>query len=123
MINDLLTKLLSTPINPKQIEMVEKKFAPFTIANDEAKSLISALAERPVFAEGDTFFRVLSLSELLDADVDMNVAFSQIGIIPCIDCGDNDFISYDATNGSWCRYNIAEEFKYSSKPTILDYYK
>ncbi|MCD8372752.1 MAG: hypothetical protein LUD27_05580 [Clostridia bacterium] len=103
-------------------KQVENKFIPLKIINHEAKKLIYVLNADPLFFDDDMFYRLLSLQEVLDCESDMNVPFRRIGLMPLIDCGDNDFICYDFRNHGWCKFNIAEEFKYSAKRSILDFF-
>lgn len=121
-IKQFLTKVLAEKVKTENLKIIEKKFAPLKITADEAKYLISAIQSEPIFFEDEMFYRLLSIQEILDADVYMNVPFKKIGILPCIDCWDNDFISYDFRSYTWCKYNIVEEVKFASKNSIFEYF-
>ena len=45
------------------------------------------------------------------------------GMIPFIDCGDNDFIVFNLGEGAWCKYNPVDDVSFSPKQNILDYFK
>ena len=79
------------------------------------KKIISS-TEESIFLEGD--YRLLSYDEINDAESDLHVDFGKKGIIPLIDCGDNDFIVYHFNDGIWSKYNIIEEVVFKKKNTI-----
>ena len=66
----------------------------------------------------DSNKRVLSLSEILDANNDMQVDFISLKLIPIIDCFDNDIICYDLNYKNWTMFNIAENIKFNSKKSL-----
>lgn len=104
------------------IRAIERAYEPLKISSREAKCLVSAMQDDPIFFDDDSFYRLLSIQEVLDAETDMNVDFREMKILPCIDCGENDYISYDFEKCSWCKFNIAEEFKYATKNSIFEYF-
>lgn len=117
-----LTRVIERQNANDNLKVVEQRFFPLKISNKEAQKLVCAAQPEPIFFDDNNFYRLLSLQEILDAESDMNVPFKKIGVLPLIDCGDNDFLSYDFKNYNWCKFNIVEEFKYSTKKSILDYF-
>jgi hypothetical protein len=122
-INDFLVNVFNEKVINDNVKIIEKRYFPFKISAEELKYLVSSLHNEPIFFEDANFYRLLALQEILDAENDMNVDFKRIGILPCIDCGDNDFIAYDFSEYCWCKFNISEEFKYSKKQTIFGFFK
>ena len=117
-----INNALKADYNNSVLKRIENKFGPVT--NDEAKRIISSVQNTdPIFFDDDYFYRLLSLEEILDADADMNVDFESLKIIPLIDLGENDYISFDIKGDTWCKFNIAEEFEYAKKTSIMDYFK
>ena len=69
------------------------------IAHDEKKEL-SILGEKQMY------------SEIMNAEEDLHVCFSEAGLIPFVDCMDNDFIVYDFRDKVWTMFNIVEKCKF-----------
>ena len=105
-------------VNSSALAKIEAKYG--AVANDEAKRVLASVKGSAVFFDDDGFYKLLSLDEIIDASDDMNVDFVAIGIIPIIDAGENDYISFDKNENAFCRFNIAEEFKYAKRNSILD---
>lgn len=117
-----LTEVIERQNLNENLKVIEQRFFPLKISNDEAQKLVCAVQSEPVFFNDDNFYRLLALQEILDAESDMNVLFKKIGVLPLIDCGDNDYLSYDFKKYNWCKFNIVEEFKYSSRKSVLDFF-
>lgn len=117
-----LNKVIESQSYNDNLKVIEQKFFPLKISNIDAQKLVCAVQLEPIFFDDDNFYRLLSLQEILDAETDMNVSFKKIGVLPLVDCGDNDYLSYDFRDYTWCKFNIVEEFKYSSKKSLLDFF-
>lgn len=82
-------------------------------------SLPTAVKQMLSFSKESIFFddewRTLSLAEVLDAQDDLHVDFKALGLLPVIDCGENDFIVYHADNQGWSKYNIVDEVAFKEK--------
>ena len=63
-------------------------------------------------------YRFLSLDEIEYADEDLHVNFKKRGIIPLIDCSDNDFIVYDYLSKKWMVFNIVEMVSFNKKASF-----
>lgn len=104
--------------NKDKIKQVESLYA--ISVPGEVACLISNL-EETVFFDNDSFIRLLSFQELIDAETDMNVSFCKNGIVPFFDLGDNDYLVYDLKKQTWCKYNIVDEIAFSFKTKLTDY--
>ncbi len=82
---------------------------------------IVSSAKETVFLDDDK--RVLSYDEIVDAEKDLHVNFKEKGMIPLIDCGDNDFIVYDFNDSSWFKFNIVDEAVFKRKNSIYELLK
>ena len=121
-ISDFFKDVLENQAENDNLKTVENKF--FSLSkNAEAQKLICALKDEPLFFDDENFYRLLSLDEILDAEDDMGVSFKKKGILPLIDCEDNDFISYDFKNNNWCKFNVIEETKFKIKQSVLEFFK
>lgn len=69
------------------------------------------------FVEG---YRFLSLDEIEYAEDDLHVNFKRNGLIPLIDCGDNDFAVYNYIEGKWMMFNIVEQVCFKTKNELDD---
>ncbi|MCR5135666.1 MAG: hypothetical protein K6C12_01010 [Oscillospiraceae bacterium] len=74
--------------------------------------------DRSVFLENGV--RVLSYSEVMDAEKDLHVGFSEKKMIPIADCGENDFIIYDYNHQTWAKFNIIDETVFKKRSNIAE---
>ena len=74
---------------------------------------IVSCCEEPVFLDND--IRILSLSEILNAEEELHVPFVTKKILPIADCCDNDFIVYHLSDHSWSRFNIVDETSFMNR--------
>lgn len=66
----------------------------------------------------DDEIRILSLTEIINAEKDLHVDFPGVGIVPIADCGDNDFIVYDYKNSAWAKFNIVDKTIFKKRATL-----
>lgn len=66
----------------------------------------------------DDEYRILSFREIVDANYDLHVDFKGKGLIPLVDCGENDFIVYLSNEEIWAKFNIVDETIFRRKNTI-----
>lgn len=114
---EFLEKLSKCELDEKRIAKVEKAYA--TSFPVQVRAIISN-CNTPIFLEE---YRVLSFSEIIDAEDDLNVNFKKEKIIPLIDCGDNDFIVYNFSKKTWAKYNIIENCLFKVKSNLADLLK
>ena len=77
--------------------------------------IISNIDEAVFFDDGT---RILSYSEILDAEKDLHIKFKAKGLIPISDYGDNDFIVYDFKNKIWAKFNIVDETLFKKRASL-----
>lgn len=119
-IRQFINGILDEKVSNDNLKVVKERYPSLNLSSEELKYLLSAMKDEPIFFDDEEFYRLLSIQELLDAEEDMNVGFEKIAIIPLIDCGDNDFVSFDSISSKWCKYNIAEEFEFSVKNSLRE---
>lgn len=110
---EYLKEALSLEINEEIVKQIEKEYN--TKLPKVAKALISASNSTIFFEDGK---RILSIGEITDAEKDLHVNFKSKGLIPIIDCSDNDFIVYDFLNKRWAKFNIIDEILFKIKNNI-----
>ena len=116
-IKEFLTDIIQKGVENDNLVKLQKEIAPLSCNDKELRLLISALGNNPIFFEDEKFYRLISLTEILDAENELGVNISSKEIIPLIDCGDNEFIY------TWCKFNIGDDFEYSQKKSILLYFE
>ena len=68
----------------------------------------------------DNGCRQLSISEIIDADKDLEVDFGKLKMIPLFDCGENDFIVYNLKSNSWSKYNTNDNSVFKKSSSLKD---
>ena len=63
---------------------------------------------------------ILSYAEIVDAEKQLHVAFKDKGMIPLIDCGENDFIVYHFEKEIWSKFNIVDETVFAKRNSVED---
>ena len=84
---------------------------------EDLQRLIS-MSEESIFFDDD--FRTLSQIEIIQAEEDLHVDFSQKGLLPLIDCGDNDLIVYHLKNGLWSKFNITDGTIFKQRGSLVE---
>jgi len=77
--------------------------------------------DETIFFDDDV--RILSFAEIVDAKRDLHVDFKAKGIIPVVDCGENDFIVYHLKDHIWSKFNIIDEIAFKKKNDLSDLLK
>lgn len=115
---EYVKSLKGLKIEPSKVEKIEKKYG--TSLSDIVKKIISNSDETVFF---DDAYRILSISEIEDAENDLHINFKQKGIIPIADCGENDFIVYHFNDDFWSKFNIIDETVFKKKNSLEDLLK
>lgn len=105
-IKEFLKVLEVTEIDSERVKCIESKYN--ASMPEMAKKLLSVALD-DMFV-GD--FRILSFDEIKYADEDMYISFEDEGVIPFVDCMDNDFIVYDIKNKAWTMYNVIDKIQF-----------
>lgn len=80
--------------------------------------ILSLYPSSELFDENES--RTLSFNEVLHAEEDNSIPFKSNGIVPIVDCGNNDFIVYDSKKNNWCMYNILDEIMFNETSKFED---
>jgi len=115
-IKEFAANVNAAPVDDAIVAKVEAAFG--GRLSLECKKVLSMNESGEVF-DDDDIRRLMSTDEILSASRELHVDFTSVGVIPIVDCGDNDFAAYDYKIGKWCKYNIVENCKFSTKPTFV----
>jgi hypothetical protein len=115
---EYLENIFNAAINDSKVDKIESVYG---------KNLPSLLKKIISNCEEVVFFddnvRVLSYMEIIDAESDLHVQFSAKGLIPIVDCGENDFIVYHINDKIWSKFNIVDETVFKKKENLEDLLK
>lgn len=112
---EYLERVQKCEIDVKKVEEIQKIYE--TEFLDNFKRIIS-MSEETIFLNEDR--RVLSFAEIVDAETDLHIAFKDKGIIPIVDCGENDFIVYHFNDDFWSIFNIIDESVFKKKDVLSE---
>lgn len=77
--------------------------------NDDLKHIVSVVLDDYFI---DEKCRVLSIKEILRSEDFIGVDFTELNMIPLIDCKDDDYIVYNFENQKYEMYNIYDEVSF-----------
>lgn len=100
-------------INLNLVAAIEKIYC---VKLPELLRRIISHSEEPYFFDDGT--HVLSYSEVLYADEDLDVAFSEKKLIPVVDCCDGNYVVYDYDNQTWAMYSIIDDILFNQSNTL-----
>ena len=112
-IKDYLAEVIKCEVIDAKVAEIKKVY------NKELPDIIKQIvsySEESVFFDNE--WRTLSFSEIVEAEKDLHVDFVKLGIIPVIDCGENDFIVYHFDDGVWSKFNIIDECSFKKKEEL-----
>lgn len=116
--NEYLNSLEFVAIDAKKIEKIQRTYS---VDLPEVIRKMITVANKPLFFDDGT--RMLSFEEIVDAEKDLHVAFKEKGIIPLVDCGENDFIVYHFRDRIWSKFNIVDETVFKKKNKLEELLK
>ena len=109
-----MEKLTHTQVADDAVSSVEHIYGP--LSAPDVGQLLSM--------QDDTLFfddcRLLSHDEILRAQQELHVDFTGRGMLPLIDCGDNDFIVFHLKTGRWSKFNIVDESVFQERTSLKD---
>lgn len=115
---EYINELLGCKIDQALVKRIEMKYK--TTLPDVVKRIISNANDTVFFDDG---YRVLSFSEIENAEMDLHVNFMEKGIIPLFDCNENVFIVYHFIGDFWSKFNINDETIFKKKRTLNEILK
>ena len=110
---DYLSHLDTVVIDKAMVSQLEKKY---DCVFPERIAQVISRATDTIFFEDDS--RMLSFSEMLDAEKDLHTEFVKLGLLPLADCGENDFIVFHVKDGTYSVFNIIEECDFKRKDSL-----
>ena len=116
--SSFMRELEAVPFNADKISRIESIY---NVSLDDISKKIVSASDETIFFEGSTFLRALAFDEIVDAEDDMNVEFSNYKLVPLFDMGDNDFICFDARRSAWCKFNIVDEMAFDFAYQLSDF--
>ncbi len=114
-IKDFVAAIAVAQENCAIVSKIESAFG--CSLSPECKRVLSFNEGGEIF-DDDDIRRLMSTSEILSASQELHVDFPAVGIVPVVDCGDNDFAAYNFNKGKWCKYNIVENCMFSEKASF-----
>lgn len=114
---EYLASIEKCNINVAKVEKIKKVYK--NELPGIVKQMISFYEESVFF---DDEWRTLSFSEIVEAEQDLHVDFVKLGMIPVVDCGENDFIVYHFGDGIWSKFNIIEECVFKKKVGLSEFF-
>lgn len=112
---EYLTKLNARPVNESLVSQLEMKYN--CVFPEIFAKIISNSTESVFFDDGS---RILSVTEIMNADDDLHIPFTNLGIVPFVDCGENDFIVFHVKDGVYSIFNIVEECFFRRKENLTE---
>lgn len=116
---EFLSKIKTVKINESKIRQIEKIYGSIP---KEVQKIISS-SSRTIFFSNKDGYRTLSISEIIDAEKDMQINFVKEKMIPIIDCSDNDFIVFHTDTKTWSKYNVDDDRIYKETHKFEDLLK
>lgn len=111
-----MEELSQQAINDEKVTLIQKVYS--THLPDEVSRLIAFTSDNSIFIADER--RLLSFKEILHAADTMHVDFVRYGIIPLIDCYDNDFIVFNFKTQSWSMFNIVDQISFNDGQELKD---
>ena len=112
-VKEYLNQLDKIAIDNEKVDKIQKIYG--AKMPEIIQKIISGALET-IFLDND--YRILSVEEIEDAKEDLHVDFKIKGIIPVVDCGENDFIVYHFKEDYWSKFNIIDEVEFGRKGTF-----
>ena len=116
---EYMTNLPKQSINKAKVEIIRSTYR--TNISEIVQKIVSCASESLFFDDAEA--RILSFAEIVDAEADLHVEFKTLGLIPLVDCGENDFIVYHFRNDTWSMFNIVDETSFKERKEFFDVLK
>lgn len=116
-VSSYMKKVSATQIDSELVTKIAKAY------NAKLPELVGKLVTISGAGEFVARYRFLSYSEIYYAEDDLGISLRKKKIVPIVDCGDNDFIVYNAADAVWQMYNIVDEIGFSKTKDLADLLK
>ena len=110
---EYLDMLSDTVVDKVKVDKVQSVFG--REVSETVQKIVSCSEDTVFFDDG---YRTLSINEIINADEQLHAQFTENGLVPLIDCGDNDFIVYNAKDNNWSKYNIVDDVVFKIRETF-----
>lgn len=117
-LKNVLDSLAKVAIDQEFVRCLERMYS--TELSEKVKK-VASINKDTVFYDDFELLRGLSQDEIIEASSDMAVDFVSLGLIPLFDIGDNDYITYDTIDKTWCKFNIVDEIKFCKAQDLNAY--
>ena len=111
--NEYLREVMNCVVNDVKLSKIEEIYG--EIKNEAARKIVSN-ADETLFLDND--WRVLSYSEIEEANNDLHVDFTGKKLLPLFDCSENDFVVYRIADDDWAKFNIVDESLFMVSPKL-----
>lgn len=100
---------------------IEEKYA--TLLPMEVKMLIKEYEGQFIRVGDGEHYRVLERDEMLDTERHLGLDCVKMGMVPLIDCKDNQFLVYNAGKHVFEMINIVDGMPFNRYPTLVAFWK
>jgi hypothetical protein len=100
---------------------IERKYA--MVLPMEIKLLLQEYESQFVLVNAGEHYKVLDRDEIKDAKLHLGVDCAVKGIVPLIDCKDNNFLIYNPDKNCYEMLNIVDEMPFNSYPSLVSFWK
>ena len=112
-INQYIELIKSNEVNQDFVASVEKLYG--ITLTEELKHIVSVVMDDYFISQN---CRVLSATELLRTEDFTGVDFTELGMIPLVDCKDGDYIVYNFGTQKYEMYNIYDEVSFKKADSL-----
>ena len=113
-ITEYLDNLDSLNIDNSKVNIIEEIYS--TSLPEDIQRIISNCNKTQFISD----YRLLSFDEIVNAEEDLEVEFTELNLIPVFDCGDNDFAVYHIDTKKWSLFNIIDYTPFKVKESLKE---
>ena len=110
---EYLESLDAVQVDKAKVDQLEEQYG---CSFPEVVAKVISSAPETIFFDDEG--RILSFDEMTDAEKDLHIAFSKLGLLPLADCGENDFIVYHVQDGVYSFFNIVDECAFRKRDSL-----
>ena len=117
-VQNIITEL--SMFDPVAIE-IENEYA--VLLPMEVKMLLKDYEGQFIQVGDGEHYRILDKAEILNTERHLGLDCLKMGVIPLIDCKDNNFLVYNAGNNVFEMMNIVDGMPFNRYPTLVAFWK